>query len=214
MLVKFPIPLLICLLQQSRKAVVYQNLNVILSLSEWNGSNHNLIFLPWTVFWVTSFLSSVGYTGRFFQKLSQAKSQTSVFQCSQHRGMFEFRCLCIYKKNVCVYSASLKPIRKREWSCPTWWWPGSGSGYPSAPVPPSDSSTQRLSITCKTSTSPQLSTIYSQVQYTTIRQHKILSYNRECCKYCAGLPVIQFLLNLFLQLWKVPSTLSFSNLSP
>lgn len=137
--------------------------------------------------------------------------------------MFEFRCLCIYKKCVCVCvdSVSLKPIRKREWSCPTWWWPGSGSGYPSAPAPLSDSSTQRLSTTCKTSISPQLSTTYSQVQCTMMRQHKTLNHNRGCCKYSAGLPVellMQFLLNLFfaayIPLKVFPSTLSFSKLSP
>lgn len=95
--------LLFCLLQQRRQAVAYQNLNVIFSLSELSGSNHNLFFLLWTFFWVTSFLSSVGYTGRFFQKLSQAKSgQCFPIQPSLSRSMFEFRCLCIFKKCVCL----------------------------------------------------------------------------------------------------------------
>lgn len=48
---------------------------------------------------------------------------------------------------------SWRPIRRRAWWCPTWWWLGWASGSPSAPGPPYASSTLRLWNTYRTSTS-------------------------------------------------------------
>lgn len=48
---------------------------------------------------------------------------------------------------------SWRPIRKREWWCPTWWWPGWASGSPSARAPLCVFSTQRPWSTCRTSIS-------------------------------------------------------------
>lgn len=58
---------------------------------------------------------------------------------------------------------SWRPIRKREWWCPTWWWPGWASGSPSARAPLCVFSTQRPWSTCRTSISQHLCIIHCLV---------------------------------------------------
>lgn len=53
---------------------------------------------------------------------------------------------------------SWRSTRRRAWWCPTWWWRGWASGSPSAPVPLCAFSTPRRWSTCRTLTSPHLST--------------------------------------------------------
>lgn len=71
-----------------------------------------------------------------------------------------------------------RPIRKREWWCPTWWWPVWASGSPSARAPLCVFSTQRPWSTYRTSISQHLCIIHCPVG-----QHKFLFARKKYEKH-------------------------------